>query len=51
MLKIEGLKKMYGRATALDGLSMHVREGASDTATSYTTELTTVNTPTIPTAM
>ena len=28
MLKIEGLKKMYGRATALDGLSMHVREGA-----------------------
>ena len=28
MVKIEGLKKMYGRAAALDGLSMHVREGA-----------------------
>lgn len=28
MLKIEGLKKMYGRVAALDGLTMHVREGA-----------------------
>lgn len=28
MLKLEGVKKMYGRATALDGLSMHVRRGA-----------------------
>lgn len=27
MLNIEGLKKMYGRTTALDGLSMHVKEG------------------------
>ena len=28
MLKVEGLKKMYGRMAALDGLCMHVREGA-----------------------
>lgn len=28
MLKIEGLKKLYGRSAALDGLNMHVREGA-----------------------
>lgn len=28
MLKIKGLKKMYGRAAAVDGLNMHVREGA-----------------------
>lgn len=28
MLKIEGLKKMYGRMAALDGLCMHVKEGA-----------------------
>lgn len=28
MVTINGLKKMYGRAAALDGLDMHVREGA-----------------------
>ena len=28
MLKIEGLKKLYGRTAALDGLTMHVKEGA-----------------------
>lgn len=28
MLKIEGLKKLYGRTAALDGLSMHVKQGA-----------------------
>lgn len=28
MLKVEGLKKMYGRMAALDGLCMHVKEGA-----------------------
>ena len=28
MVKIEGLKRMYGRVAALDGLDMHVRDGA-----------------------
>lgn len=28
MLKVEGLKKMYGRTAALDGLCMHVNAGA-----------------------
>lgn len=28
MLKVEGLKKMYGRMAALDGLNMHVKAGA-----------------------
>lgn len=28
MLKVEGLKKMYGRMAALDGLCMHVKKGA-----------------------
>ncbi len=28
MVKIEGLKRMYGRMAALDGLDMHVRDGA-----------------------
>lgn len=28
MLKIKGLKKMYGRSAAVDGLNMHVRAGA-----------------------
>lgn len=28
MLKVEGLKKMYGRIAALDGLCMHVNAGA-----------------------
>ncbi len=27
-MKIEGLKRMYGRVAALDGLDMHVRDGA-----------------------
>lgn len=27
MLKVEGLKKMYGRTAALDGLCMHVKSG------------------------
>lgn len=28
MLEIEGLKKMYDRVAALDGLCMHVKKGA-----------------------
>ena len=28
MLKVEGLKKMYGRMAALDGLCMNIKEGA-----------------------
>ena len=28
MLNVENLKKMYGRMAALDGLCMHVKEGA-----------------------
>ena len=28
MLRMRGLRKMYGRAAAVDGLNMHVREGA-----------------------
>ncbi len=28
MVKIEGLKRLYGRVAALDGLDMHVRDGA-----------------------